>query len=163
MALGRRKDRVIDELISMLNSSGVYSQLGACQAIKFQGTRGAAAVPVLLNTLLADDLCLRILSSEALAGIGDSAKLAVPLILERLAKTNSSDNPCEIQQGYLSFALFSISNGLIGRSLDRVVPDLLIKSVQASLLNEDGRSRGAFGSLYEHLILEKIKPLLPAI
>jgi len=163
IALGRRKDEVIDELISMLNSSALYSQLGACQAIKFQGARGAAAVPSLLNTLQSDELWLRILSSEALAGIGDPAKLAVPLMLERLAKTNSSDDPRKMEQRYLSFALFSKRNGLIGRSLDGVDRDLLLKSVQAGLLNEDGRARGAFGSVYENLSFEEIKPLLPAI
>tara|TARA_B100000963_G_scaffold162983_1_gene141650 strand:+ start:1465 stop:2274 length:810 start_codon:yes stop_codon:yes gene_type:complete len=147
----------------MLNSSELYSQLGACRAIKFQGARGAAAVPALLNTLQSDELWLRILSSEALAGTGDPAKLAVPLMLERLAKTNSSDDPRKMEQRYLYFALFSKRNGLIGRSLDGVNRDLLLKSVQAGLLNEDGRARGAFGSVYENLSFEEIKPLLPAI
>ena len=106
---------------------------------------------------------MRILSSEALAGIEDPSKLAVPLMLERLAKTNSSDYPRKMEQRYLSFALFSKRNGLIGRSLVGFDRDLLIKSVQAGLLNEDGRARGAFGSVYENLSFEEIKPLLPAI
>ena len=102
MALGRSKDVVVDELISMLNSNNLYSKLGACQALKFQGARGAEAVPALLNSLQADDLWLRILSAEALAGIGDSARVAVPLMLERLSQTSSVNDPRKMEQRYLS-------------------------------------------------------------
>ena len=163
MALGRSKDVVVDQLISMLNSSNLYSQLGACQALKFQGARGAKAVPALLNSLQADDLWLRILSAEALAGIGESARVAVPLMLERLSQTSSVNDPRKMEQRYLSFSLFSKRGGLIGRSLDGVDRNLLIKSVQDGLLNEDGRARGALGSVYENLSFNEIKPLLPAI
>lgn len=147
----------------MLNSSNLYSQLGACQALKFQGARGAKAVPALLNSLQVDDLWLRILSAEALAGIGESARVAVPLMLERLSQTSSVNDPRKMEQRYLSFSLFSKRGGLIGRSLDGVDRNLLIKSVQDGLLNEDGRARGALGSVYENLSFNEIKPLLPAI
>ena len=112
------------------------------------GARGAEAVPALLNSLQADDLWLRILSAEALAGIGDSARVAVPFMLERLSITSSVNDPRKMEQRYLSFSLFSKRGGLIGRSLDGVDRNLLIKSVQDGLLNEDGRARGAFGSVY---------------
>lgn len=163
MALGRRKEEVTTDLISMLKSNVLYSQLGACQALKFQGARGSVAVPKLIDLLEADDLWLRVLAAEALAGIGEPAKTAVPLMLERLSQTNSSNDPRKMEQRYLSFALFSKRGGLIGRSLDGIDRNLLIKSLQAGLLNEDGRARGAFSSVYENLTYDEIKPLLPAI
>ena len=163
MGLGRRKDDVIGKLVSMLQTDDLYTQLGACQALKFQGARGADAVPTLVRTLEANDLWLRILAAESLAGIGASAKSAVPVMLERLAKSNSSSDPRKMEQRYLSFALFSKRGGLIGRSLEGVDRNLLMKSVRAGLLNEDGRARGAFGSVYENLSYDEIKPLFPAI
>ena len=84
-------------------------------------------------------------------------------MLERLSQTSSVNDPRKMEQRYLSFSLFSKRGGLIGRSLDGVDRNLLIKSVQDGLLNEDGRARGAFGSVYENLSFDEIKPLLPAI
>jgi hypothetical protein len=40
---------------------------------------------------------------------------------------------------------------------------LLRKAVAAGLKNQDGRSRGAIGSVYDQLTYKEIRPLLPAI
>ena len=37
------------------------------------------------------------------------------------------------------------------------------KAVRAGLRNEDGRTRGAFGTVYANLPFEELRPLLPAI
>ncbi len=163
MALGRRKDDVVGRLIGMLASRNLYARYGACQALKMQRGRGAKAVDALRKTFKADDLWLRILAAEALAGIGGPAKVAVPEMLERMAKEDVKNDPRNMEQRYLSFALFNRRGGLIGRSLEGVDRKLLGQAVRAGLLNDDGRARGSIGSVYGHLTLEEIKPLLPAI
>ncbi|KPJ74720.1 MAG: acetylesterase [Planctomycetes bacterium DG_20] len=163
MALGRRQDDLMTQLIRLLDAPDLYTRYGACQAIKMQRGRGGAAVPALLKTFRSDDLWLRILAAEALAGIGETAKAAVPEMLERLTKSDPKNDPRNMEQRYLSFALFDRRGGLIGRSLEGVDRDLLAKAVRAGLQNEDGRARGSYGSVYANLSFEEVKPLLPAI
>jgi len=163
MALGRRQDNVIDRLIRLLDAPGLHTRYGACQAIKMQRGGGGAAVPALLKTFRSDDLWLRILAAEALAGIGEPAKAAVPAMLERLTKSDPRNDPRNMEQRYLCFALFARRGGLISKSLEGVDRELLMKAVRAGLQNEDGRARGALGSVYANLSFEEVKPLLPAI
>ena len=163
MALGRRQDDLMTQLIRLLDAPDLYTRYGACQAIKMQRGRGGAAVPALLKTFRSDDLWLRILAAEALAGIGEPAKAAVPQMLLRLTKSDPKNDPRNMEQRYLSFALFDRRGGLIGRSLEGVDRDLLAKAVRAGLQNEDGRARGSYGSVYANLSFEEVKPLLPAI
>jgi hypothetical protein len=163
MALGRRQDDVTGQLIALLESTQLHSNYGACQALKFQRGRGEAAVPSLIKTFSSDDLWLRILAAEALAGIGTPARSAVPEMLQRLASNDPKNDPRNMQQRYLSFALFNRRDGLIGRSLEGVDRELLIKAVRAGLQNEDGRARGSIGSVYNNLSFDEIQPLLPAI
>ncbi len=162
-ALARRKDDVMSRLIDLLDAKDLYTRYGACQAIKMQQERGAPAVPALLKTFRSDDLWLRILAAEALAGIGKPAKAAVPDMLEKLATGPTKDDPRNMEQRYLCFALFDKRRGLIGKSLEGVDRERLLKAVRAGLQNEDGRARGALGSVYANLGFEEIKPLLPAI
>lgn len=163
MALGRRQDDVTGKLIRMLNAPDLYTKYGVCQAIKMQRGRGAAAVPTLYKTFNSDNLWLRILTAEALAGIGEPAKVAVPKMLQRFTKSDPKNDPRNMEQRYLCFALFNRRGGLIGRSLEGVDRKLLIKAVRAGLRNEDGRARGSLGSVYKNLTLKEIKPLLPDI
>jgi len=163
MALGRRKEDVMDRLIRLLEDPRLSTRYGACQAIKMQRGRGKPAVPALLKTFRSDDLWLRILAAEALAGIGEPAKAAVPEMLERLTKSDPKNDPRNMEQRYLCFALFNGRGGLISKSLEGVDRDLLAQAVRAGLRNEDGRARGALGSVYANLSFEEIQPLLPAI
>jgi len=163
MALGRRQDNVIDRLIRLLDGPDLHTRYGACQALKMQRGRGGPAVPALLKTFRSDDLWLRILAAEALAGIGEPAKAAVPEMLVRLTKSDPRNDPRNMEQRYLCFALFNRRGGLIGKSLEGVDRELLAQAVRAGLQNEDGRARGAFGTVYSNLSFEEIKPLLPAI
>ena len=163
MALGRRKDDVIGRLIRLLDAPDLHTRYGACQALKMQRGRGAAAVPALLKTFRCDDLWLRILAAEALAGIGQPARAAVPEMLGRLTHSDPENDPRNMEQRYLCFALFNRRGGLISKSLEGVDRELLAKAVRAGLQNEDGRARGALGSVYANLSFEEIQPLLPAI
>ncbi|MBT3198792.1 MAG: PDZ domain-containing protein [Phycisphaerales bacterium] len=163
MALTRRKVDITARLITMLGAADLYTKYGACQAIQMQRSRAAAAVPALRQAFGSDDLWLRILAAEALAGIGEQAKVAVPEILTRLAKSDLKNDPRNMEQRFLSFALFGGRGGLISRSLDGIDRKLLLKAVRAGLQNQDGRARGTYGSVYRNLSFEEIKPLLPAI
>ena len=163
MALARRKDDVTPQLIRLLDGPDLYTKYGVCQALKMQRGRGAAAVPALLKTFRSDDLWLRILTAEALAGIGEPAKVAVGKLLERFVKTDSKKDPRKMEQRYLCFSLFNKRGGLLGRSLEGVDRKLLIEVVRHGLKNEDGRARGCFGLVYKNLTFDEIKPLLPDI
>ena len=163
MALGRQQDKVVGQLIRLLDAEGLYTRYGACQALKMQRTRGATAILALLKAFRSNDLWLRILAAEALAGIGEPARIAVPEMLVRLTKRDPKNDPRNMEQRYVSFALFNRRGGLIGQSLEGVDRKLLMKAVRAGLLNEDGRARGSIGSVYKNLTYDEIKPLLPAI
>ena len=162
MALGRRKNAPVTPLVEMLDSPSLEARYGACQGLIFLRGRGAPAVDALQKTLAHKDLWLRIKAAEALAAIGAPATKAVPQLLELLARVDGKNDPRGMQQRYLSFALFD-GNGMLGRSLEGVDRPALYKAVRAGLKNEDGRARGSIGSVYRHLSLEEIKPLLPAI
>lgn len=163
MALGRRKAQVQSALIELLKSDDLYTQYGACKAFKFVRGDNAAAVPVLLKTVEADDMWLRILAANALAGIGDQGRPAIPVLLKRLAMPATESDPRNMEQRYLSFALFNQRGGLLSRSLEGVDRDLLLDAVRAGLANQDGRSRTSLASVYGKMSLEEIRPLLPAI
>lgn len=163
MALGRRKAQVQPQLIEMLMSDDLYALYGACKAFKYVRGNKAAAVPVLLETLEAEDMWLRILAAQALAGIGNQARSAVPTLLKRLAMPATEADPRNMEQRYLSFALFNRRGGLLSRSIKGVDRDLLVEAVRVGLGNEDGRARGSFVSVFDKLTLEEIRPLLPAI
>ena len=162
MALGRRKDVAIPPLLKLLDSPRLESRYGACQALISLRGRGASAIEPLRKLLAERDLWLRIKAAEALASIGKPAMPAVPQLLELLAQVDAANDPRGMQQRYLSFALFD-DGGMLRRSLDGVDREALYKAVRAGLKNQDGRARGAIGSVYRNLSTEDIKPLLPAI
>jgi hypothetical protein len=147
----------------MLDDPKLTTRCGACRALRMQGDRGAAAVGALLKTFRCDDLWLRILAAEALAGIGEPARAAVPELLTRLASSDPENDPRNMEQRYLCFALFGRRDGLVGKSLEGVDRELLLKAVRAGLLNEDGRARGDIASVYRNLPFDEIKPLLPEV
>ncbi|MFC1806339.1 acetylesterase, partial [Planctomycetota bacterium] len=58
---------------------------------------------------------------------------------------------------------FAVFGKMLKNSLEGVDRDLLRDAVVAGLQNQDGRSRGTVGRIYQQLTYEEIKPLLPAI
>ena len=163
MALARRKNVPVEPLVRMLDSPKLEARIGACQALAKLRGASAPAVPALRKTLHAEDLWLRIKAVEALAAIGQPAMVAVPELLELLARVDKEKDPRGMQQRYLAFALFNTRGGMLGRSLDGVDREALYQAVRAGLKNEDGRARGSFDSVYRNLSSDEIKPLLPAI
>ena len=163
LALARRDGTPVPALVKLLESPRLESRLGACQALAQLKNKAAPAVPALRKPLRDDDLWLRINAADALAAIGQPAMPALPELLEMLAKGPTKEDPRNMQQRYLTFALFNKRGGLIGNSLEGVDRELLFKAVAAGLQNEDGRARGSFVTVYDNLTHDEIKPLLPAI
>ena len=80
-----------------------------------------------------------------------------------LAHHDAAADPRAMQQRYLCFALFDRRSGLLRGSLDGVDHDALYRAVRVGLANDDGRARGALGTVYKNLSYDEIEPLLPAI
>ena len=151
MALARRKEAPIPPLLKMLESPALDSRYGACQALISLRERGAPAIETLRKTLAEQDLWLRIKAAEALASIGTPAMQTVPELLALLAHVDKENDPRGMQQRYLSYALFDHGGGMLSRSLDGADREALYKAVSAGLKNQDGRARGAIGSVYRNL------------
>ncbi len=162
-ALGRRRDVSLTLLTEMCESPQLTACYGACEGLAQLKGKAAPAVPALERLLTHEDLWLRIKAADALAAIGEPAMTTVPTLLKMLARGPSELDPRGMEQRYLTFALFDRRAGLLRRSLDGVDRELLYEAVRAGLTNQDGRSRGSLGSVYQQLSYEELKPLLPAI
>jgi len=160
MAMARRKDVDVSAIMQLLTLDDSNSNLGACQALGHLKAKAAPAEPLLMEALRAEDLWLRIKAAEALVSIGDPGMKALPVLLEMVTKGPSKDDPRGMEQRYLSSTVFG---KMLKKSIEGVDPELLRKAVAASLQNQDGRSRGSVGKIYNKLSYEQIKPLLPAI
>ncbi len=162
MALGRRKETNIAPLLTMLEAPRLEARYGACQALSVLRGRAAPAVEPLRKCLAHEDLWLRIKAAEALSRIGKPATPAIPQLLTLLAKSDPVHDPRNMQQRYMTMALFD-NGGLLSRSLEGVDRPQLYQAVRAGLQNQDGRARGSLGSVYRNLTAEELQPLLPAI
>jgi hypothetical protein len=100
---------------------------------------------------------------EALTAIGQPAMVAMPEILTMLAKGSSAQDSRAMEQRFIARALFHPRKGMLRNSLDGVDKDLLLAAVKSGLKNQDGATRGSFGSVYDKLSLEELRPILPAI
>ncbi len=161
-ALGKRKDVPIDPLIQLLNAPSMYSRLGACQAFEKMKGKAAAAVPALRAALKSDDLWLRVKAADALAAIGQDARVAAPELLQMMAKGATAEDPRAMEQRYLCFALFD-RGGLLGQSIDGIDRDLLFTAMRAGLQNQDGRARAAIANVYPKPSDTEIATLMPDI
>jgi hypothetical protein len=161
MALARRKgDSVVPTLVELLESPQMNDRYGACLSLAMLKGASAPAVPALRKLLQHEDLWLRVQAAEALAAIGEPAMSALPVLLERLARAPSAEDPRGMEQRFLCSSVFG---KMLKNSLEGVDQGLVRKAVVAGLQNEDGKARGAVGSIYQKLSYEEVKPLLPAI
>jgi hypothetical protein len=160
--LAKRNPKDLRPYFELLDSSDLYSALGACELMIQLKGKASPAVSQLIKLLDHEDLWLRIKAADALAAIGQASITAVPRMLEMFAESSAYD-PRGMQQRYLCFALFNRRTGLLGKSLEGVDKKELLEAVKIGLKNDDGRARGALGSVYENLEFNELKPLLPAI
>ncbi len=160
MALARKKDTPIEQIVKMLDSDHTYTRLGACVALKALGGKSAPAVPSLVKLLDDPDYWIRVKAAEALGAMGQPGMIALPKLLEIIAKGPNEEDPRGMEQRYMTDVVFQ---KMIRNSLDGVDREQLYKAIRAGLKNEDGRARGVISSVYTKLSFEEIQPLLPAI
>lgn len=166
-ALAASGQEPVDELRGMLKAKRRDLQYGACQALAALGPKGAPAVAELRRCLGSDDVWLRIQAAYALSAIGDRARVAIPDLLD-LALLADEDDPREITQRYLAFCLFYPGGalgmrGLLSKDLGDLDRADLLEVIERLLLNDDGRARGAMGTIFKLMSLEELSPLLPQI
>lgn len=159
--------KIINSLLSMLDSDVLYTRYGACQAIGAIGSNAKQAVPKLQKLLLEDDLWLRIQAVSALTNIGEASSSAIPKLLKLILRQDRHD-PLEMTQRFLAHGLFGAAGiygnaGLLRKDLKGVDKKLLYQVVRKILQNPDGHTRGTADSVYQLLSYEEIKPILPAI
>ena len=157
------ESKIVPVLIRMTNGNDPMARFGACAAFEQLGARGAEGVPALTFLLSQPDYWLQAQAAEALAGIGEPARAAIPALLALVAMDPSPEDQRGYLQRYLAFALFDRRDGLLGKSLDSVDRDQLRLAASAILKNQDGRARGSLQTVYQQLTPEEIEPLLPAI
>jgi hypothetical protein len=150
----------VDTLITMLDSPSLHAQYGACEALGTAGAKAAPAVSALMAQLDHEDLWLRCQAAMALAHIGDPAMVALPVLLERITRGPTKEDPRAMEQRYFVSAVFG---RMLKNSLDGVDREALNKAITAGLQNQDGRARGELASIYQKLGFEEIQPLLPVI
>jgi hypothetical protein len=147
----------------MLDAEELETRYGVCTAIsRLRGDR-SAAIPKLMELFDNKDLWMRVKAAQALAGIGQPARVAAPKLLERMASPNQALDPRGMEQRYLANSLFAQRGGLLGKSVEGIDREALMEAIRVGLKNQDGRARGAIASAYQTLSFEEIKPLLPAI
>lgn len=160
MALARKKDAPVSILKKMLESENLHTRLGACVTLGHLRGRAAPAVSALQNALKDEDLWMRVKAAQALANIGKPAMVAVPELLEIIAKRPTTEDPRGMEQRFISSIVFG---QMLKKSLDGVDREQLFAAVRAGLKNEDGRARGSIAGIYQKLSYEEIEPLIPAI
>jgi hypothetical protein len=154
---------IIPALIKMAVGGDSNARYGACAAFEQLGRRGADGVGALTSLLEEDDYWLVAQAAEALAGIGEPARVAIPALLDLVAEPAQAADSRGYLQRYLAFALFDQRNGLMGKSLGTVDRELVRQAAQAVLKNQDGRARGSLKTVYRQLSPEEIEPMLPAV
>ncbi|MEM7010738.1 MAG: DUF6288 domain-containing protein, partial [Verrucomicrobiota bacterium] len=148
IALAKKEgDDFVPKLVEMLDDPDLNTRYGACAAFEQLGERGAPAVDGLIRVMKAEDeIWLRAQAAEALAGIGEPARVAIPEMLKLVAEPPTDEDPRGHIQRFMAFALFDSRGGLISRNIGNVDRNLLKQAAIAILQNEDGRARGSMRS-----------------
>lgn len=167
LALAKREEAPVDELVRRLSDRDLDIRYGACQMLGALGPRAAEAVPDLTELLKSDDVWLRTQACFALADIGDAARPAAHEML-RLALRDDPNDPRQFTQRFLAFTLFYRGGalkmrGLLARDLEGIDRALLLPAIERLLANDDGRARACLESVYRNLPFEELTPILPAI
>jgi hypothetical protein len=162
MAIARRREPPLSDIIKMLDSKSVDARVGACQALEELRGKAAPSVPWLRRALKDDDLWLRVRAASVLAVVGEPALPALPDLLELIARAPLPDDPRGMEQRFVSSAIFGRMLTST-KSLDGVDRTKLINAIAQGLQNQDGRARSEISGIYQHLRYEELQPLLPAV
>jgi hypothetical protein len=165
--LARRPEAktMVPQLITMAQGKDAHIRQGACEALG--NINSAEAVPVLVSLLKHEDRWTRFKSAEALKKMRDTARPALPGMLQAMIDTAQPlqpvawDDPIQISQGQLADALFG---GLLRNSIQGVDKQLLYPAIKAVSLNPDGMARAHLRGTFERqLTLEDVQALGPVI
>jgi hypothetical protein len=161
-ALARRKDSPISEIIALLESENVQAQIGACHALEELRGRAAPAVPQVQRLLQHEDLWVRVRAATVLAEVGKPGLVALPELLEIIARRPSADDPRAMEQRFVAAAVFSkmLTNAESLAGVDHV---RLRAAIVQGLQNQDGHARGYISGVFTRLSFAEIQPLLPAV
>jgi HEAT repeat protein len=163
--LGRRpsRDSVVKTLINLAEGPDLHRAQGAAEALGH--ARSAAALPVLVRLLTAEDRWLRIKAAQALRQMGDLAKPVVPAMLRVIAETSVPtlpvrwDDPIQLAQGELAATVFQGSLQNVAHDADSA---LLHAAIRAVAQNPDGMARATLTrTIGEALSLDDIRALGP--
>jgi len=165
--LARRPEAkaMVPQLITMAQSKDAHIRQGAVEALG--NINSAEAVPVLVSLLKHEDRWTRNKSAEALKKMRDTARPALPGMLQAMIDTAQPltpvawDDPIQISQGQLADALFG---GLLRNSIQGVDKQLLYPAIKAVSLNPDGMARAHLRGTFERqLTVEDVQALGPVI
>lgn len=162
MALARRKTPPIESIVSLLESDSIEARMGACVALEKLRGRAAEAVPKLRLALKDDNMWLRVCAASALSKIGKFATVALPDLLEMIARSPSPEDPRGMEQRFVSLAIFD-EMLRIPDAMEGIDREKLRLAIARGLQNQDGRARSEISSIYGRLRLEDLQPLLPAV
>jgi len=165
--LARRPEAksMVSQLITMAQGKDAHIRQGAVEALG--NINSAEAVPVLVSLLKHEDRWTRFKSAEALKKMRETARPALPGMLQAMIDTAQPlqpvawDDPIQISQGQLADALFG---GLLRNSIQGVDKQLLYPAIKAVSLNPDGMARAHLKGTFERqLTLEDVQALGPDI
>ena len=171
MALAKKPEDHVPQLITMLRSRDLNARYGACQALEYLEDRAAPATDELIKQLAHPDLWLKIRAAFALTGIGQPARKAVPELLKLVIATDPKHDPRGTLSRYIAFGLFKADyvdnlprrNGLLADSLEGVDRPLLYAAIRRVLAIDDGLCRMMLRTTLTRLSTEELETLWPDI
>ena len=143
-------------LITMAEGPDGRMRQGAAEALGY--IKDSGALKVLSRLLTHEDRWLRVKAANALKNMGDTAKPAIPEMLEALVQTAEPvypvvwEDPIQLTHGELAAALFG---GMLGRSIEGISPKLLYPAIRAVANNPDGMARTTLGGIFQNQLTEK--------
>jgi hypothetical protein len=145
----QKLDRV-DRLIELINDPDRHARYGALNGLAYAGWNSEKAVDAILERILKDeDILFRYFAVDALSsgkgqsyGLHGAAAKAVPILL-KLASEPAPDDLRGHLTWQISEALFYYKYGLFKAypPESREAEELLLKSLEQFLLNQNGRAR----------------------
>ncbi|MDX1680357.1 MAG: DUF6288 domain-containing protein [Akkermansiaceae bacterium] len=178
--IGKREDKVVDELIALLNSPDRYAGYGACRGLYYAGRESEKAVDALIAQIKgSDDLTMRYYAVEALKnragggrrgpgnnGLGKAVLRAADALLIQAATYEPKKDPMRKLHNHIASVLFyegrvADYRGYFnnGKGLDKVDRKILIPAIKSLLVNPNGGARTSASDMFEYLSEEDLEQL----
>ncbi|MCX6872923.1 MAG: DUF6288 domain-containing protein [Verrucomicrobia bacterium] len=159
----------VNTLLAMVNDTNANARQGACQTLGI--LKNATALPLITQRLSDPDSWVRAKAATALRSYGSTASTQRdPMLTAFTANATDPDvivwdDPIQISNGYLGFALFGdavYGGNNIATYTINASKSLLYPAVQAGLKQPDSKSRlGVARFSYNYLTLADVQALIP--